>query len=1147
MTKNDRERGSESPSSAPNEIPPELANIVDEMLRASASGHPVDLEAFCRKNPTWSGELREVYPALTALAEFEISSTDPTRLGSLSLDSQPNDLPGTLGDFRVIQEIGRGGMGIVYEAEQISLQRRVALKVLPFAGLLDARRLKRFQNEARAAALLKHPNIVGVYSVGCDRGVHYYAMELIDGRSLAESGLKVRSTNPATTVIPNYRGVADETARVAGLSTSATTEKREYFRTLARAGIQAADALSFAHEQGIVHRDIKPSNLIVDREGTLFVADFGLASMESNENLTASGDVIGTLRYMSPEQLSGEMVDGRTDVYSLGLSLYELLLGRHAFSAEKRHDLCRCILESEPPALSKEIPAIPTDLATIIHKSISKDRDDRYSSAEQLASDLRRFLAHQPIAARKVSRIEKVIRWTKRNPVVSALATTIALLFMTISIGATLVASRAIQDARHKEFSLYARDMRLCKSSLENGERLKAEETLMKWVPAPGARRDFRGFEWYYLWRRVHHPALSWTISRQFPIYAAAFTDDGSQLVTGGKFSRRLALWDLATRHELLPESGNSTDITCLAGIDTELLLSGDRHGTVHLWNLKTLKVVERFGIDAPFGARRINNLAISPDHNLVAVGVGGEHTGCAALWDRRQRKWIKRFDDRDGPCRVAFFDANTIAITCSKSQQVEIYDCQNFEPRPGFQCAADGIDDIEVSSDKKVFVLATQSHASGKVSAQMELRDVVTRNLIRRFHLHHDRICDIAFSRDGQQVAVSSVDHDISLIDLRTFSVRFIKAAHAGKVSSVCFSPSGDMLASAGADNKVRLWDLRRLREVQENDVALKTPLAATLGMAYISDEIIASSDPQGNVVLWDSQSGDEVSRLHVDLESANITRLAVSPDHSMLAVSRGHYRPTLPSGKRNLAGKVQIFNLPDCKFVGEIDLPAGYGYSEFGFSPTASHLAIASRNRVVAIDLEKLAIVAELKPGFFSKWVGYSRDAKYLACAGAKGRVRFYDAVSFEYVKEYRVENNLCEFVDFSHDGRLFLTIGLENRIKLWEVSSGRQVLKFQEFPNFPSFAVFSADDSRILSGSIDGTIRLWHTGLGEELLSFQTHQGEWLPMGAFSPDETSIAIGCGPRSFVFFAAKKTSLEQMSVEELMDFSCDITYSSEN
>jgi hypothetical protein len=314
---------------------------------------------------------------------------------------------GRLGDFQLLREVGRGGMGVVYEAEQISLRRRVALKVLPFAAAADPRQLQRFRTEALAAAHLQHEHIVPVYAVGTERGVHYYAMRFIDGQSLAA-------------VIDARRGAdaprhADHPVRS---NPTVGPARRHYFRWVADLCRQAALALEHAHQAGIVHRDVKPANLLLDSAGKLWVADFGLARVATDNGLTQTGEILGTLRYASPEQATGKpgLIDHRSDVYSLGVTLYELLTRQLMFAAVNRMALLRQIADLEPIPPRQMDRAIPAELETIVLKAVAKDPLDRYATAAAFADDLQRFLDDRPILARRPTLPERAMKWLRRHP-----------------------------------------------------------------------------------------------------------------------------------------------------------------------------------------------------------------------------------------------------------------------------------------------------------------------------------------------------------------------------------------------------------------------------------------------------------------------------------------------------------------------------------------------------------------------------------------------------------------------------------------------------------------------------------------------------------------------------------------------------------
>jgi tetratricopeptide (TPR) repeat protein/serine/threonine protein kinase len=354
-----------------------------------------------------------------------------------------------LGDFRILRVVGRGGMGVVYEAEQLSLKRRVALKVLPVAGALDPRQLQRFHNEAQAAACLHHTNIVPVFGVGQERGVHYYAMQFIDGQTLAEVIRQLRQLSGRGTAAPDPAGAATApypvptgdagpaavapTQPVAAVTTEGGRLGRQFFRSVAQWGVQAAEALDHAHQLGVVHRDVKPANLLLDARGQLWVTDFGLARIQSEASLTVTGDLVGTLRYMSPEQALAKrvVIDHRTDVYSLGATLYELLTLRPPFPGTDRQELLRQIAFDEPLPPRRLDRAVPAELETIVLKALEKSPADRYATAQELADDLRRFLEDRPIRARRPPLWLRLRKWGRRHrPLVASLAAGVLVLLV---------------------------------------------------------------------------------------------------------------------------------------------------------------------------------------------------------------------------------------------------------------------------------------------------------------------------------------------------------------------------------------------------------------------------------------------------------------------------------------------------------------------------------------------------------------------------------------------------------------------------------------------------------------------------------------------------------------------------------------------
>lgn len=506
--------------------------LIDQLAEEFASryrkGERPSVKEYCDRYPSIAKDLREMLPALAEVEHVKDEVQAPPVVEMPKLRQ--------IGEYHILREVGRGGMGVVYEAEQVSLGRRVALKVL--AGGKSGHGLERFKREARAAARLHHTNIVPVFGVGDYEGLPYYVMQFIQGlgvdevmeevkRLQAVSGTMVPPSSvsvkpprkdisaaavarslvsgqfqPASDAYEETRTHApvgqvsntpDQNGQVANLSYDKTASssssislpgqstvsgrKPTYWQSVAQIGLQVADALEYAHKQGILHRDIKPSNLLLDLHGVVWVTDFGLAKADDQENLTHTGDMLGTLRYMPPEAFEGKN-DARSDVYSLGLSMYELLALRPAYDERKREQLIKQVTTTEPARLASLNRAIPRDLQTIVQKAIEKDPNHRYKSAGDLAADLRRYLSDQPIMARRIHPVERFSRWCKRNPTVAGLSTAVFVLLVAV---AAISATMAIRIKGKEEEARQAADLankateqvRDAMSRVENESELK--------------------------------------------------------------------------------------------------------------------------------------------------------------------------------------------------------------------------------------------------------------------------------------------------------------------------------------------------------------------------------------------------------------------------------------------------------------------------------------------------------------------------------------------------------------------------------------------------------------------------------------------------------------------------------------------------
>jgi serine/threonine protein kinase/Flp pilus assembly protein TadD len=473
-----------------------LEELVDDFVARSRRGERPSLSEYALKHPELADEIRDLFPALAALEDAR-----PAEGGlDAAASAPPAGLPyQQLGEYRIVREIGRGGMGVVYEAVQESLGRRVALKVLPLGGAVHPIQVERFQREARAAARLHHTNIVPVFGVGEDGGTSFYVMQYIEGRPLNEVLAELRRLRdkPASEGAPSAAGGEASSPDVArslwngrfrtvsgsgppdagnpvpatrpdnaaapppapsakapsasGSSGLLSDPHRPYAKGVAHIGVQAADALEYAAGQGVLHRDVKPSNLLLDVFGTVWLTDFGLAKATGTPDLTRTGDLLGTLRYLAPERLEGR-ADVRSDVYALGLTLYELLALQPAFGGADQAELLRRITEAEAARLDRINPQLPRDLVTIVHKAMAREPADRYQTAGALAEDLRRFLDDRSIVARRASLVEQAWRLCRRNPTMVALLTTLAaLLLLAAGGGLWFEWQRAERQGRARE------------------------------------------------------------------------------------------------------------------------------------------------------------------------------------------------------------------------------------------------------------------------------------------------------------------------------------------------------------------------------------------------------------------------------------------------------------------------------------------------------------------------------------------------------------------------------------------------------------------------------------------------------------------------------------------------------------------------
>jgi serine/threonine protein kinase len=638
----------------------QVIRALEEYRALLEAGDKPDRDEFLARYPETGQSLAECLDGLDFVHQAAPQLSQPAVIAGTASDAQIQP-EGPLGDFRIVREVGRGGMGVVYEAVQISLGRRVALKVLPFAAAMDPKQLQRFKNEAQAAAFLQHTNIVPVYYVGCERGVHFYAMQYIQGQPLEvviqnqrrqhhkQNAAKGEGTGPQPTVAysPVTPAVSPSAVTAqpvqAALSTEQSITSREFFRNVARLGAQAAEALDHAHQQGILHRDIKPANLLLDVRGNLWITDFGLARFQNETRLSMTGDLIGTLRYMSPEQALAKrvVVDHRTDIYSLGVTLYELLTLEPAFGGSDRQELLRQIAFEEPRPPRRLNKPIPLELETIVLKAMEKNPSERYATAQELANDLRRFLDDKPITARRPTLLERAVRWSRRHKYL--VRSTVAILVVAVvalAMGAWLIwqKEKELQAAYDTQTRLRQRaedKKHQARQAVDEMYTQVAEKWLANQVRMTGVERQFleKALAFYEQFAEEDEtePSVLLEVCRAYQRVGAIRLKLGRHRQAEDAYGRALVTAEKLTK-EFPTEARHRYQLALLHGnLGSGLKQSGQRERAVEHCR-QAIDLMTKLADDFPSVSDYRRNLAVGYSNLANMLRENGERAGAAKL-----------------------------------------------------------------------------------------------------------------------------------------------------------------------------------------------------------------------------------------------------------------------------------------------------------------------------------------------------------------------------------------------------------------------------------------------------------------------------------------------------------------------------------
>lgn len=1042
--------------------PPSLSTYLRD---AAGSRRHAMLEELIRIDIEYRRQRGEQRDREDYAAEFtELCGPPGARLPS------PNGekLPRTLGPYELIDVLGRGGFGTVYKARDRQLNRWVAIKA-PHAGALDTTESRvRFLREARSAAQLTHPAIVPVHAVARDGDVPYIVSEYIEARTLAEVLADRRLS---------WRNAAELTAHI-------------------------ADALDYAHRRHVVHRDIKPQNILIDAQGQPHIADFGLAQYgEASTLLTREGDLLGTPAYMSPEQAAGQSnrVDGRSDLYSVGVVLYKMLTGEAPFQGNARMMLHQ-VLTEEPRPPRQLNDQIPRDLQTICLKMLSKEPQRRYSTAAACAADLRRFLNGEPILARPVSRTERAWRWCRRNPLAAGLACAVLLALLAGTAISSYFAVEAVKEKERtnqaKEISderLYLAQMRLTQQAWEDGTTDWFLELLEGQRPEQTGGIDRRGFEWHY-WDNLCHVDVVTLQDHMGNVAALSFSPDGARLASASG-DGAVRIWDTKTRRVLLTlPSPVAGAVSVAFSPDGKHLAAPAADHTVWIWDALTGAAVRRLTghqdvvvsiAYSPDGTRlvsasgdrtvqiwdaddgrqmlrlenqRVRNVVFSPNGNLLAASGGDDRT--VKVWDANDGRLVRTFDGHTGTVRcVAFHPQGRLLASAdgdaAQPGEIKVWDLDRASAILNLREHRLPVESITYSRDGKLL-------ASAGMDGTLRVWDTGAGSLLRTLKGHRGQVRSVAFNPDGHTLASGSVDGTIRIWGDRAGRPAVTLRGHTDHVHAVVFGPDGRQVVSASQDHTVRLWDA----DTGHERAVMRGHTDSVNGVAFSPDgRTIASVGHDQVIHLWDAVNETEPRLLHG--HTAMIWCAAFSPSGKYLASASAD-------------GTVRVWDAASGQIFRTLPSPNGpAGWTRsIAIDPTSARLAAPSGAADILIwDIADVKQLLTLKGHTETVWCAvYSPDGKTLASGSNDDTVRLWDANKGHLLRTFKGHTNNVTSVAFSPDGRRLASASWDKTVKLWDIASGQEVLTLKGHSERVFSVAFSPDGRRLASASLDGTVRIW-----------------------------------------------------------------------
>ncbi|MCY2963903.1 MAG: serine/threonine protein kinase [Planctomycetota bacterium] len=992
------------------------------------------------------------------------------------------------GDYEIQKELGRGGMGVVYKARQVSLNRSVALKMIKAGLLADNDELRRFQNEAEAVALLNHPGVVAIYEVGTHEGQRFFTMKLIEGGNLADK-------------IAHFK---------------------ENPKAVAALVAETADAVHHAHLRGILHRDLKPANILVDLAGHPHVTDFGLAKrVEGDSELTQSGAILGTPAYMSPEQASGRRgaITTATDVYGLGAILYALLTGQAPFVGDSMIETLDAVRTQPPKPPTKLNGKVPRDLELICLKCLEKNPATRYPTVAALADDLRHFTVGEPVSVRAAGVVERIAKWASRKPTLAAAyalgllaallgglggfavylwldaaasgriaetALHVASFKEGVAKAAKIDAETARKEAdRDKSSAVQAKsqaetarnDAELQREKVANLEygrtiQLAHQEWRENNVPATleilqRTRSDLRGWEWYYV-SNLCHLELMTLQGNGAEVKEALFSPDGTRIVTVS-FDGTAKVWNADSGHEVFTLGRNGQRIKSVSlSRDGSRLVTLNSDGSATIWNAATGTQMESLAGSSQNG---VNSVSFSGDGARIVATQ--DHT--AIVWDVESGEQILTLEGHGAEVlNVAFNSDRSKIVTASVDGLVNVWNGRTGEKHLSLAGQASWAWCAQFSPDGSRIVTA-RDDGTARVS------NAVTGEEVLRLYGHAGAVCWATYDSTGSRIATAGKDGTARIWDAAYGTPLLTIRGHTDIVHAVSFSPDGSRVVTASADGRAMTWNATTGTDV----TTLTRPTILSASFSPDGSQILL---PEGYLSVIDAKtgvelfSGEPVSFAQFGPDGSRIVtgkftetaRVLDMKSTTPICLLRGHTN-TVRSGSYSTDGSLIVTTSDDC--TAKV-WDANSGIERFTLKGHETRLTAASFNS------DDSRIVVACADGTATVWNVDSR-AKTVTMRGHTMEIRF---------------------ASFSPDGSRIVTASNDRTARVWDSETGKERLKLVGHTGWVNTASFSPDGSRIVTAGEDHKVKVWCASTGTEVLSLSGHTDK-VTSASFSPNGSLI----------------------------------------